>query len=63
MLTPRERDIAKLLLCAMGNEEIARALKISTDCVKHHMRNIAYKAGITGKLNRVELAMKLSGAY
>lgn len=63
VLTPREREVAKLLLCGMGNVEISHCLGIGTRCVKHHMRTMAYKAGMNGRLNRVQLAMNLSGAY
>lgn len=54
-LTPRERQIVKLLVngcCA--NKEIAAACGISEKTVKHHLTNIFDKVGVS---NRLELTV------
>jgi DNA-binding NarL/FixJ family response regulator len=60
-LTPREQDVAKLLFRGLGNVEMAKVLGISDQTVKVVMRRLGYKAGITGRLSRLELAMRLAG--
>jgi DNA-binding NarL/FixJ family response regulator len=63
-LTPRERDVAKLLLCGLADAEIAKAMEIKTNTVKSYMTRIALKAGLPLAPQvhvRVRLAMILSG--
>ena len=63
-LTPRERDVAKLLLCGCADAEIAKALKISTRTVKAYMTKIALKCGLMpgSELHmRVRVAVILCG--
>jgi DNA-binding NarL/FixJ family response regulator len=63
-LTPRERDVAKLLLCGCADAEIAKALKIKKQTVKAYMTRIALKCGLVlgGDLHlRVKVAMILCG--
>ena len=38
MLTPREREVLRLLADGMRNEEIGRVLSISPDTVRAHVR-------------------------
>ena len=51
-LSQRERDIVKLLLNEMSNQDMASALFVSESTVKFHVHNILKK---TGCKNRVEL--------
>ena len=42
-LTPREKDVADLLMTGASNKEICRALKIELVTTKLHMRNLCRK--------------------
>jgi len=53
-LTPRELEVLKLLVAASSNKDIARALSLSEETVKHHIRSIFDK---TGASSRLELAL------
>jgi DNA-binding NarL/FixJ family response regulator len=55
-LSPRERDVARLVACGMTKAEIARSLGLSASTVKHYVESAMRKAGVT---NRVALAMWL----
>lgn len=55
-LTPREREIARLLTRGVTNDEIAKALWISRYTVKDHAKAVYAKLGIRG---RAELSAKL----
>ncbi|MES3001590.1 MAG: response regulator transcription factor [Pseudomonadota bacterium] len=48
-LTAREREILKLIGCAMSNKEIARRLQISTATVKTHLHNVYVKLNKSGR--------------
>lgn len=47
--TPREQDVAKLLLKGYLFKQCADQLGISADTVKYHARNIYQKTGIGGR--------------
>jgi DNA-binding NarL/FixJ family response regulator len=49
LLTAREREILKLIGCAMSNKEIARRLQISTATVKTHLHNVYVKLNRSGR--------------
>jgi len=53
-LTPREREIARLICRGMTNKEIAQALAIAPGTVKVHLMHIFEK---TGARNRFDLAI------
>jgi DNA-binding NarL/FixJ family response regulator len=55
-LTAREREVARLLADGMSNREIANALSISEDTVKHHLTHAFNKTGVS---SRVELALRV----
>ena len=55
-LTPREREVAKLLVRGAANDEIARALWISRHTVKDHVKAVYAKLHVT---SRAELSAKL----
>lgn len=48
-LTPRERDVLRLLRTGMTNKEIARALDLRISTVKNHVHNVLAKFGATGR--------------
>jgi DNA-binding NarL/FixJ family response regulator len=58
MLTPRERDIARLVSNGACNKNIARELNISERTVKAHLTTIFQKLGIA---DRLHLALYVSG--
>ena len=55
-LSPREREVALLLVRGLSNEEIARTLYITRYTVKDHVKAIYAKLGVT---TRHELTAKL----
>ena len=55
-LTPREREVARLLTRGASNDEIARTLLISRLTVKDHVKAIYAKLGVA---SRAELSAKL----
>src|SRR5690606_6717618 len=61
-LTPRETEIVQLLLQAMPNKKIARALDLSLDTVKWHLKNCYGKLGVSGRAEVVE-RMRGAGPY
>jgi two-component system nitrate/nitrite response regulator NarL len=46
-LTPREREILKLLQSSMTNQQIARALDLQLSTVKNHVHNVLTKFGVS----------------
>ncbi|MBI3048228.1 MAG: response regulator transcription factor [Acidobacteria bacterium] len=53
-LSPRELEVTRLVVGALSNREIAQALSLSEETVKHHVCSILDK---TGASNRLELAL------
>lgn len=49
-LTPREHDIVRHIVDGSTNRDIAARLAISEDTVKHHLRNIFDKLGVSSRL-------------
>jgi DNA-binding CsgD family transcriptional regulator len=58
--SPREAEIARLILQAMGDKEIAAALSVSLSTVRTHLRHIFLRLGIVG---RVELVLRIVAAH
>ena len=56
-LTPREREIAALVLAGRRNADIARELYLSLKTIESHTRNIYAKLGVS---SRVEFIARLS---
>jgi DNA-binding CsgD family transcriptional regulator len=59
-LTPTERRIVELLLCAQSSDEIACALNRAPRTIKHHFSNVYRKFGLRGNalyVPRLKLAM------
>lgn len=57
-LSPREREVAGLVLAGLPNPDVAAALYISRHTVTDHLKTIYAKAAVT---NRGDLAAALSG--
>ena len=53
-LTARELDVVAAIVSGFTNREIAGKFSISEQTVKHHLRNIFDKVGVS---NRLELAL------
>ena len=56
-LTPKESQIARLILAGMRNAEIANTLGISVQDAKNRLRSIFDKIGVD---SRLELALHLT---
>ena len=54
-LTPREREVLKLIVGGMANKEIASELFIAEDTVKKHVQGIISKLGVS---DRTQAAVK-----
>jgi LuxR family maltose regulon positive regulatory protein len=54
VLSPREGEIVQLLLQNLPNKKIARALDLSLDTVKWHLKNVYGKLGASGRDDVVE---------
>ncbi|MGC1759711.1 MAG: LuxR C-terminal-related transcriptional regulator, partial [Candidatus Cybelea sp.] len=48
-LSPREREVARLIAAKRSNREIARALEISVRTVEHHVEAAFSKLGIRAR--------------
>ncbi len=52
-LTPREKEVAKLVKSGLTNKEISDDLYISVNTVKKHLQQIYGKCGVSGKNNLI----------
>jgi DNA-binding NarL/FixJ family response regulator len=57
-LTPREREVVKLVAEGLRNREIASRLSISEGTVKIHLHNVYDKLGVDGRLELVLAAQQ-----
>ena len=57
-LTPREKQVFKLLMTEMKNDDIQEKLSISKNTLKTHIRNVYAKSGVK---SRYELVVKYKG--
>lgn len=57
-LSPREREVAAMLLDGLSYKEIAAALGISLATVKTHIERIYRKSGTSGKMSLVRFARR-----
>ena len=57
-LTPREREVVKLVAEGLRNREIATRLSISEGTVKIHLHNVYDKLGVDGRLELVLAAQQ-----
>ncbi len=54
--TEREEKVLSLLLDYMSNDEIAKALFVTRDTVKYHLKNIYGKLGARNRLDAIRIA-------
>jgi LuxR family maltose regulon positive regulatory protein len=59
LLTSRERDILRELCLGGSNKVIARALDLTENAVKFHLKNIYRKLGVVGRVMAIAIAGKL----
>jgi NarL family two-component system response regulator YdfI len=57
-LTPREREVLRLLASGLGNKEIAVKLKISEHTAKFHVASILGKLGAASRAEAVSIGMR-----
>ena len=55
-LTPREREVIRLLAAGQSNEAIARELVLSVRTVERHVENLYAKIGASGRTARATAA-------
>lgn len=55
MLSERERAVLRLLAQGLANKAIARALQVSENTVKFHLKNIFTKLGVTSRAEAVQV--------
>lgn len=58
VLTPREREVLKLVASGATNREIARALTLTENTVKNHLRNILEKLHLENRTQAAAYALK-----
>jgi two-component system, NarL family, response regulator LiaR len=58
-LTDRELEVLQLLASGLTNQEIGRMLVISAGTVKHHVRHIVSKLGVSDRTQAAVRAVKL----
>ena len=59
ILTPREKEIFRLLIDNYNTKEIANKLKISEKTVRNHISNVMQKLGVSGRASAVVELIKL----
>ncbi|MBI3965916.1 MAG: response regulator transcription factor [Chloroflexi bacterium] len=59
-LTPREREVLRLVAAGQSNKQIARALTITERTVKHHLTSIFTKLGADNRAQAVALFLRMS---
>ena len=58
-LTPRERQILRLLVSAASTRRVAESLNVSETTVRNHVQNLFSKLGVHSRLECVALAHRL----
>ena len=59
ILTPREKEIFKLLIDNFNTKDIATQLNISEKTVRNHISNVMQKLGVNGRASAVVELIKL----
>lgn len=60
ILTPREKEIFKLLIDNYSTKDIASELGISEKTVRNHISNVMQKLGVNGRASAVVELLKLN---
>jgi DNA-binding NarL/FixJ family response regulator len=58
VLTPRQREILRLLASGLENKQIARKLGIGVHTVKTHVSRILHKLGASSRTEAVVFALR-----
>lgn len=58
VLTPRERDVLRLVADGLSNKKIGEQLYISPKTVSVHVSNVLAKLGVSGRTEAVSVAMR-----
>ena len=58
-LTPREREVMRLVVEGLSNKEVAGALEISVKTAEHHRGSLMHKLGLQNSVELVRYASKL----
>ena len=59
-LTPREREVLRLVACGLSNRQIARTLGIAEKTVKNHLYAIFAKLGVSDRTQAALFAVSAS---
>jgi len=59
-LTPRQKQVAELLMTGASNQEIADDMGLKMPTIKLHVRNICSKLGVTNRTKAALMLYKLS---
>jgi DNA-binding NarL/FixJ family response regulator len=62
-LTPRERDVLRLLAQGHSNKEIARTLFLAEETVKFHVRHILAKLGVQSRAQAILATIRLGMVF
>ena len=62
-LTPREKDVLRLLAQGHSNKEIARALYLAEETVKFHVRHILAKLGVQSRAQAILATIRLGMVF
>lgn len=57
-LTPREREVLRLMVKGASNSEIARALTVSESTAKKHVSNVLIKLNVSSRTEAVAFALQ-----
>lgn len=59
LLSPREREVLRLLAEGLSNKQMARRLNVSENTVKTHLANVYGKLGVNKRVEAVMAAQRL----
>jgi LuxR family maltose regulon positive regulatory protein len=57
-LSPRERQVLRLLVRGLSNREMAEAMRLSVNTVKFHLKNVYGKLGVTSRKDASSIAVR-----
>jgi LuxR family maltose regulon positive regulatory protein len=61
-LSPREREVLRMLSSRLMTREIAAELGVSVNTVKYHMKNIYRKLGVRSRVEAATVARQMAGS-